>query len=114
MAMHFNKVAAQGELTITRIKKMPKKTGERVAPVNGKVIVGHSETGHFHVIEAKGVEFTRVNEFLAYLKITVATELTHQRDHDTHAPIALQPGMYEVRVGREFDPFEEVIRASAD
>lgn len=114
MSMQFNKSAAQGELTITRLTTLPKSTGKSVAPVNGRLIVGHSETGHFHVIDADAGEMMRVDEFLAYLNIKVATELTHLRDYDTHEAIALQPGMYEIRIGREFDPFAEIIRASAD
>ena len=43
-----------------------------------------------------------------------ATRLTHHREYDTHPAIELQPGMYEFRTGREFDPFEEAIRISAD
>jgi hypothetical protein len=42
------------------------------------------------------------------------TKLVHLRDYDTHLPIGLDPGMYVFRTGREFDPFESVIRASAD
>jgi hypothetical protein len=42
------------------------------------------------------------------------TQIDHLRGHDTHPSIALQPGMYEFRTGREFDPFEDAIRASQD
>lgn len=114
MAANFNKVADQGELRITRLTEPPKNIGNPETPVNGKVIVGHSETGHYHVIDREHGELTRVSELLAYLNIKVATELTHMRQYDTHQSIALQPGMYEIRVGREFDPFAEVIRASSD
>lgn len=112
--LEFEKIAAQGELTITRITRAPKNIGEPVRAVNGKLIVGHSETGHHHVVDEDGATLTRVDAFTAYLKITKSTALVHQRDYDTHPAIALQPGMYEFRTGREFDPFEEAIRASRD
>ena len=114
MVEQFKKVADQGELRFTRIDEIPAKLGKPEQPVNGKLIVGHSETGHNHVIEAEGNTLIRVSELLAYLNIKVATEVTHERGFDQHRPVALQPGMYEVRTGREFDPFAEIIRASSD
>lgn len=110
----FKTIAAQGELTITKLTKTPRKIGDIVQPVNGKLIVGHSETGHHHVVDADCATLTRVNEFTAYLNVTKPTKIDHLRGYDTHPSIALQPGMYEFRTGREFDPFAELIRASAD
>lgn len=112
--LKFEKTAAQGELTITRIKKAPKNIGSAVAPVGGVIIVGHSETGHHHVVDADCATLTRVDAFTAFLNVFKPTAIVHRRDHDIHQSIALQPGMYEFRTGREFDPFEEVIRASSD
>lgn len=112
--LKFKLVAAQGELTITKLDKPPKELGTPVAPVGKDLIVGHSETGHHHVVDADCATLTRLDEFTSYLKVTKATKIVHQRNFDTHPSIALQPGMYEFRTGREFDPFEDVIRKSAD
>lgn len=112
--LKFEKIAAQGELTITKIEKAPDNIGEEVAPVDGMLIVGHSETGHHHVVDADCATLTRVDPFTAFLNVCKATPLVHQREYDTHPEIELQPGMYEFRTGREFDPFEEQIRISAD
>ena len=112
MVLTFKKVAAQGELTITRVSTIPK--GNVVDSTGGKLIVGHSETGHHHVVDADCATLTRVDEFLAYLTVNKPTELVHQREFDTHRTVALQPGMYEFRTGREFDPFADLIRASSD
>jgi len=112
--LKFNKVAAQGELTITKLDKPPKKLGDVVKAENGLLIVGHSETHHHHVVDADCATLTRVDSFTAFLAVRKATLLVHQRDYDTHPAIELQPGMYEFRTGREFDPFEESIRISAD
>ena len=114
MTTGFKKIAAQGELTVVRLARSPKNIGSTVEPVGGVVIVGHSETGHHHDVDAACATLTRIDQFRAYLNVSAATEIVHHREHDTHAPIALQPGMYEIRTGREFDPFEDVIRASAD
>ena len=113
-ALEFDRIAAQGELTITRLAKLPKNAGSVVEPENGKLIVGHSETGHHHVVDADCATLTRVDEFTAYLDVRKPTQIDHLRSFDTHPSIALQPGMYEFRTGREFDPFEDAIRASAD
>lgn len=112
--LKFRKHAAQGELTITKLARPPRNIGEPVKPVSGKLIVGHSETGHHHVVDANCATLTRVDPFTAFLAVRTATRLTHQREYDTHPAIELQPGMYEFRTGREFDPFEEAIRISAD
>jgi len=112
--LKFNKVAAQGELTITKLDRAPKNIGEPVVPVDGFLIVGRSETHHHHVVDADCATLTRVDSFTAFLAVRKATLLVHQRDYDTHPAIELQPGMYEFRTGREFDPFEESIRISAD
>lgn len=112
--LKFNKVAAQGELTITKIDKAPKNIGQPVDAVGGKLIVGHSETGHHHLVDADCATLTRVDPFTAFLAVRKATRLVHQREYDTHPAIELQPGMYLFRTGREFDPFEEAIRISAD
>jgi hypothetical protein len=110
----FKKVAAQGELTITKLDAAPKNIGNAVKPDGRVLIVGHSETGHHHVVDADCATLTRVDPFTAFLNVRKATRIVHQREYDTHPPIELQPGMYEFRTGREFDPFEEVIRISAD
>lgn len=110
----FKKIAAQGELTITKLDKPPKRVGAPVDAVGGRLIVGHSETGHHHVVDSDCAVLTRVDEFTAYLDVKKPTQIDHLREYDTHPSIALQPGMYKFRTGREFDPFEESIRASAD
>lgn len=112
--LQFSKVAAQGELTITRLEKVPARIGDVVTPNQGFLIVGRSETHHHHVVDADCATLTRVDPFTAFLNVRKTTRLVHQREYDTHPPIELQPGMYEFRTGREFDPFEEAIRISAD
>ncbi len=112
--LKFKKVAAQGELTIQRVQRLPRDAGVPVAPERGVLIVGHSETGHHHVVDGDCATLTRVDQFTAWLNVTKQTKITHQREYDTHPAIELQPGVYQFRTGREFDPFEKAIRASAD
>lgn len=120
----FNVVAAQGEITVIRIgdvpadRKLPADC-KRMKPEAGKLIVGHSETGHHHVIDAKGANvgvLDRAPEGMRVLRAILEnpTSLDHLRDHDTHESIALPPGEYEFRLGREYDPFAEVARRTQD
>lgn len=120
----FTKAAAQGEIHIRRIGDVPSDRGK--APKgfhpleleNGKRIIGHSETGHHHILDGEADVFVmdRPPEGMRILRAIVEspTPLVHLREYDTHEPIMLQPGMYEFRIGREYDPYEELARQQAD
>ncbi|PZQ99232.1 MAG: hypothetical protein DI533_00555 [Cereibacter sphaeroides] len=90
-----------------------------MTPENGHLIVGHSETGHHHVIDAKraDVYVSPPNSIgMSILRVIVRepTAITHLRGHDTHAPVALEPGEYTITPGREFDYFAATERRSQD
>ena len=120
---NFKKIAAQGEITIVRIGDVPenkKINGTPLALENGKFIIGHSETGHHHVLErSAGAIVTVVDKAPEGMKIlhailTEANSLVHERGHDTHETIDLAAGEYEFRIAREFDHYRELARKSAD
>lgn len=119
----FEKVAAQGEITIIRIGDVPKKwsvAGKPLALEGGKLIIGHSETGHHHVLErSAGASVTVLDKAPEGMRVLhaileQANSLVHQRGHDTHEAIDLPPGEYEFRIAREFDHYAELARQSAD
>jgi hypothetical protein len=119
----FTQVAAQGEITIRRIGDVPAKRCvagyTAMKPDNGRFIVGHSETGHHHVIDAAGASvdvLDRPPEGMRILRAILdkPAALEHLRGHDTHEPVMLQPGEYEFRIAREFDHYGELARQSAD
>ena len=113
MKTYTNGPIAQGELYIRRIDSLP--TGlEPVAPEGGYVIVGHSETGHHHVMESETTTMYRAPReiFELFLTVTKDTPLTHLRSFDTHEPIILLTGNYIVRRQREYTP--EGWRRAAD
>lgn len=119
----FNSTAAQGEITIRRLgdgsKSRNLKDYTPLKKEAGKFIIGHSETGHHHVIDAEGATVLVLDKPPEGMRILRAilenpTVLEHQRPYDTHEPILLEPGEYEIRIAREYDPYKELARTSAD
>lgn len=111
----FNKQAAQGDMVLRRIDKLP----DGVKPIEaecGKYILAHSETGHNHVIRQQdGVSFfaNDNNPLIAYLVVdNTKCLLEHERSFDTHSPIEIGNGIYEIRRQREYTP--EGWRRAAD
>ena len=100
----FNKIAAQGELLIQKVDKLPGKV-KKAAEKDGKFIVGHSETGHHHTVESS---FTTMydtdNPMISFLEVDDTVDLVHERSYDTHTPLRLAPGTYEIRRQREMRP----------
>lgn len=99
------KPSFQGDLMIRRIAKLPAKL-RAATPENGRLIVAHSETGHHHVIDSRSAQLLidETNAFIAYLDVAEPTALTHLRDFDTHEPLMLDKGIYEIRRQREYVP----------
>lgn len=121
----FKAIAAQGEITIRRIGDVPVDRSvppgySIMNPENGKYIIGHSGTGHHHVLDrTDGVNIAVMDAPPAGMKILRSilenpTTLIHLRDHDTHDPVQLLPGEYEFRIAREFDHYAELARKTAD
>ena len=107
----FQKMAAQGDVCFVRRDKLPSGLVP-TAPVDGRIIVTHSETGDGHVMvldRAADTPAVRMysdakNPLIAWLEVNRPTALEHMRPHDTHAPILFGPGIYEVRRQREYTP----------
>lgn len=106
----FKNSCAQGDVLIRRINTIPV-GATPISPVDGSVIVTHSETGHHHTMTLDRADDPAVelfqstdNPLLAWLKVNRPTALVHNRPHDTHEPIMFEPGTYEVRRQREHSP----------
>lgn len=118
----FKNVAAQGEITVIRLGGVPKNKklpGTVLKAEGGVFIIGHSRTGHHHVIDAAGAHVTVLDNQMDGMRVLQAilenpTALRHLREHDTHDPIIHEPGLYEFRIGREYDPYAEIARQQAD
>lgn len=121
MSNFFKIAAAQGEVYIRRISEVPMPMAcRRIEPENGMLIVGHSETGHHHGFADDGSVdvLERTHDVPAGARILYAivkdpTCLKQDAAHP-HEQIRMEPGVYEMRIAREFDPFAEVIRQVSD
>lgn len=103
----FQNCAAQGDLFIRRIDRVPE-DATKANPENGKFILAHSETGHHHsVVERPGVNFFVTQDpLVAYLSVIDSVEvvLEHERTFDTHESLLIKGGTYEIRRQREYTP----------
>lgn len=116
-------VNQQGEVRIERIEELP----EGLTAFSGDMlddrafIISHSETGNHHVIDCDGVtlmERPLAPEFGEGMKILYAivdapTEMYINAERH-HAPQPMEPGIYELTVSTEVDPFTKQARLVAD
>lgn len=107
MTKTFKNIAAQGDMLLRRIDK--DKLPEGLVPAkaeNGNFILAHSETGHHHVVKERSAQLLidQTNDFISYLNVSEPCEIEHLRSHDTHEPIAIDVGVYEVRRQQEYTP----------
>lgn len=97
-----NEVVAQGELLIRRVDALPNGLKEMELE-NGRYIVGHSETGHHHVIRKQEGVTVYANDndpFSLYLVVNnpaKEVELEHERSTDTHKPYFFGDGVHHIR-----------------
>lgn len=110
---------AQGEVLIWLKKYAPQSVLDGLANLkdfvempleHGKIILGHSETGHCHVLKpvSKDVPMSmaaqalinKANDNFLALKVHHECALIHERDVDAHQAVILPPGDY-IRTIRE-------------
>ena len=113
-------VAAQGEVTVFKIDRLPKgiKTSTPERNKDGAAIISHSESGHHHVVpDAEVMERTdNVPAGMAIFYAICKDPTALIQDAPTpHGFIPLEAdSIYEMRVAREYDPFAEQVRRVAD
>lgn len=105
-AVKFKIQAAQGDMLITRIEQLPEGLEKAKSGREGFHVLAHSETGHDHVVKERSAQLliNKTNAFIAYLNVLEPCEIEHLRTYDTHKPIMLDKGIYEIRRQREYTP----------
>jgi hypothetical protein len=102
-----------GEMIILPIKEIPKNLAS-VQKGHG-VIVGHSETGHHHVIEGVAEAFAPKTGNVLYFVATRDTTFKHLKTFDRHEDMPIFGGQPYIALNKsEFDPFLDVLRKVRD
>lgn len=88
----------QGDISLTKIASLPSGC-EEIPHDNGRTILAYGEvTGHAHAVPMAYAKQYRAGSGVEYVVVEKATKLTHEE----HAPISLEPGVYQKRVAREY------------
>lgn len=89
-----------GEVLLLPVDATPSGAAQRVT----SCIVGHSESGHHHVLEGD-LEFATVISASGtlYVDLDAPTPLRHQKDHDRHRDLQVPAGAWRVVRKTEFD-----------
>lgn len=96
-----------GEVLLLPVDKLP----EGRSTTHKSFVVGHSETGHHHVLEAtKEFEVTRISDDELYVRLFEPAKLVHKKTVNRHNDLTIIPGSYKVIRKSEYDPFEKVMR----
>jgi hypothetical protein len=112
-------IGAQGEVMIFRLSGAMPAGLVALADSDrlGRPIIGHSESGHHHVLE-RAVEVMEQPNAPAGMRILYALldepTMLIQDASDAHGAHTLPAGLYEFRIAREYDPFMEQARLVAD
>lgn len=106
----MNKPIRHGEIMLVPVSEIPE--GETVRHTS--YIIGHSETGHHHVLEGTEFEVTELSNDELYFRLFEPTKLVHKKQTDKHKTLVVNPGIYKRFHDTEYDPWEGVIRDVAD
>ncbi len=111
-------IGQQGEVRIIKIGALPEgmqtKPAQRVAK---GFVISHSESGHHHCVTGGDVMERTDNVPAGMQKFYAILQNPEEFVQDAanpHGGYKLDPGIYEFRVSREFDPFSEQARKVQD
>lgn len=108
--MTNNNTFRHGDLVINKINK----TDISLDKVKSAVLAEGEHTGHKHLLRpldnSAQIEFKRTLDNLVFKVEGGRASLTHEE----HKEIIFEPGVYEVKILREFDYFNEEIRQVLD
>lgn len=102
-------IVRHGEILLKPINEIPKKA--KFIKEDKEYIVGHSETGHHHVLElpTKQLRVYELDNEL-YLDVLDTGTLVHKKiGIDAHKPHTIVPGKYKVIVKQAFDYFQKAL-----
>jgi hypothetical protein len=102
----INYAIRHGEVFLRPVEKVPAK--DVAVQECTSFIVGHSETGHHHVLESKAnftVTEDAVDKAFLYVTLFEPGTLVHQKTVNRHNNLTVPAGTYEVIRKTEYNPF---------
>lgn len=94
----------QGDVLLVRVDAVPSNSKNK----KDNIVAEGEVTGHMHRIH--GAAVLEAEDEQLFVDAPDGAEITH----DEHGKIDIDPGRYEVRIVREYDPFEDEIRSVED
>ncbi|SRR6266536_4442277 len=101
----MNTPIQHGENVLVPIEKMPEGDTQELKVV----IVGHSETGHHHVLTSPVSMRVLEKDNRMYVETMLDSLLTHKKSHDQHDTLTIKPGIWEVVHKVEYNPITKII-----
>lgn len=108
------KIHRHGEVVIKEVNTIPKEA--KLVESGKSVIVGHSESGHHHVLTLPKLEIRMFeHEGKTYLDVPLEAKLTHQKTgFETHGTQTIPRGTYERIIKRSFSYAEKMMKKVID
>lgn len=107
-------IVRHGEIILKQINEIPEKA--KLIKTGKNHIVGHSETGHHHVLELN-TNALRVYELdnELYLDLGEKGNLVHKKTgSEIHTPHVITPGKFKVIVKQSYDYFAKAFTRVRD
>lgn len=101
----------QGDVLLVPTQQPQSRLTQALRSWRGWVLAEGEQTGHAHVIDSDLASLFHDKELAKrFLRVDAPVDLTHEE----HNAITVQPGWYEVRIQRQFDPTRRTARAVND
>lgn len=110
-----------GDVLLIPVDRIDGEQVEEKRPYN--VLALGEVTGHAHVIKKDYTRLFKNKSGVMFLDVTLPAFLEHLHINDfavlpehehPHAPIEIEPGLYEVRIIRQYDPWKKELENVQD
>lgn len=99
-----------GEVLLQPVDKLPKAKVEQ----HTSYIVGHSETGHHHVLESDKKFDVMLDKAFLYISLSNPATLVHKKTTDAHKTLKVPKGKYRIIHKKEYNPWTKVVQRVFD
>lgn len=105
------KAIRHGEILLHPVAEFPKGKTKNYK----SYIVGHSETGHHHVLEStEDFKILKTADDSVWVEISKPADLVHKKEVDKHKTLPVAPGKYHVIYKQEYNVWEKIMQRVVD